>query len=239
MLVKTAGIAIKNTRYSDNSFISKIYTRGLGMQTYIIRGVHSKKAAIKPSLLQPLTLLELVAYNKPNNDIQHLKEALPRPPLLDIHFNVVKTTIGLFMAELLNRAVKEEEPNETLFDFAQRTILELDMATDLSMYPLWFCTHLTSYLGFFPHKNFTHEDQFFDLMEGNFSNSEESPNRIEPPFAADLFKVLQSQKPEDIHLAKASRLYLMDKMMQYYTLHIPGFGNLKSLQVLGNLLKEE
>jgi DNA repair protein RecO (recombination protein O) len=158
---------------------------------------------------------------------------------MDLHFNVLKTTIGLFAAELLNRAVKEEEPNEDLFDFAQRFILQLDSTAELSMYPLWFCTHLTAFLGFFPQRNLKDSDQFFDLMEGSFTSDGNITHRIEPPYAAELSTILEAHTPEDARLPKQSRLYLLDRMMQYYTLHIPGFGNLKSVQVLGNLLKED
>jgi DNA repair protein RecO (recombination protein O) len=240
MLLKTAGIAIRNTRYSDNSLISKIYTRNLGMQTYMIRSIRSPKAPIKPSLLQPLTLLELVVYNKPSKEIQHLKEAIPRPGLHDLHFNVLKSAIGLFVAELLNRSVKEEEANEALFDFTRDFILRLDDASaNLSMYPLWFCVNLSRHLGFFPRKNYAHDEQVFDLSEGRFADRAETPQVIEAPHTRELAGLLDAEAPESVRLEKASRVYLLDKMMDYYALHIPGFGSLRSLPVLGSLLRDD
>jgi DNA repair protein RecO (recombination protein O) len=239
MLVKTSGIAIRNTRYSDSSIITKIYTRTLGMQSYMVRGIRSPKAAIKPSLLQPLTLLELVAYNTPGKDIQHLKEAVAKPSLHDLHFNVLKSAIGLFVAEIINRSVKEEESNERLYDFAQRFILMLDDAQEeLSMYPLWFSIHLTKYLGFFPHGNMHHDKQVFNLMDGGFTDHAETPHIIDSPYSGDLSAILPADKPELIKLPKSSRIHLLDKIMEYYTLHIPAFGNMRSLPVLNSVLRD-
>lgn len=243
MLVKTGGIVIKNTKYSDNSIISKIYTRVLGMQTYIIHGVHSAKAAIKPSLLQPLVLLDLVVYSNPVKNIQRIKEARPNPTLQSIHFDVMKSTIGLFVAELMHRAVKEEEPNTQVYDFVQDFIVFTDRAEEnLGVLPLFFVLQMTRFLGFFPQADMDYHGQYFNLNDGIFTDLQESGvSHIEPVHAIHLHKLLSADFSALSHvkIPKSSRTILLSKIMDYYMLHIPGFFALRSLPVLASLLKED
>ncbi|MGZ5242832.1 MAG: DNA repair protein RecO [Bacteroidia bacterium] len=243
MLVKTSGIVIKNTKYSDSSIISKIYTKSLGMQSYIIHGVNSPKAAIKPSLLQPLVLLDLVVYNNTTKNIQRIKEARPNPPLKTLHFDVLKSTVGLFVAELLHRAVKEEEPHAALYDFVEQFILYIDKTEEnLGVWPLFFVLHMTRFLGFFPHAETVYSNESFNLSDGQFNAiSGVGANCIEPVHALYLHKLIFADFDTlaQLKIPKASRTVLLNKIMDYYILHIPGFFALKSVNVLASLLKED
>lgn len=243
MLVKTSGIVIKNTKYSDSSVITKIYTKSLGMQTYMIHSIRSPKAAIKPSLLQPLVLLDLVVYSNPVKNIQRIKEARPNPPLHTLHFDVLKSTVGLFVAELLHRAVKEEEPNAALFDFAEQFILYTDQVEEnLGILPLFFVLQMTRFLGFFPHADIHYQGEGFNLSDGQFTHLPDAgANTIEPEHAIHLHKLIFADfnTLSQLRIPKASRSILLNKIMDYYMLHIPGFFALKSLNVLASLLKED
>ncbi len=243
MLVKTSGIVIKNTKYTDSSIISKIYTRSLGMQTYMIHGVRSPKAAIKPSLLQPLVLLDLVVYSNPTKNIQRIKEARANPALHNLHFDVLKSTVGLFVAELLHKAVKEEEPNAGLYDFVEKFILFTDTADEnLGVLPLFFVLHMSRFLGFFPHAPTVYNNDAFNLADGQFTHTlSTGTNTIEPEHAIYLHRLIFADfsKLAAIRIPKTSRTVLLSKVIDYYIMHIPGFFALKSLNVLTSLMKDD
>ena len=44
MIEKTKGIFLRSFKYSDSSVIAHIYTEKFGRQSFIIRGIHSKKS---------------------------------------------------------------------------------------------------------------------------------------------------------------------------------------------------
>jgi DNA repair protein RecO (recombination protein O) len=205
--------------------------------------VRSPKAAIKPSLLQPLVLLDLVVYSNPIKNIQRIKEARPNPTLNTLHFDVLKSTIGLFIAELLHRAVKEEEPNTQLYDFVEQFILYTDSTEEnLSVLPLFFVLHMTRFLGFFPQADSEYTNQHFNLADGQFTDMPESgTNSVEPMHAIHLHRLMFAgfNSLATLKIPKASRVVLLAKIMDYYILHIPGFFSLKSLPVLASLLKED
>jgi DNA repair protein RecO (recombination protein O) len=240
MLAKTPGIVIRNTKYGEGSVISKIYTRQFGMESYIINGVYGAKAAIKASLLQPLTMLDLVVYHNRLKEIQRIKEAKAAPQLYHLHFDVVKSSIGMFISELLNKAIKEEEPNETLYDFVADFILKIDNATsNLSLWPEYFMLQLTRFLGFFPGNNYEEEEHnYFDLVEGNFDSfPQKSDYAIGPPvseYFSQLINIHMNQLSE-VHFPKAIRAELLNKLILYYKLHLPDFQDIKSVEVLAGL----
>src|SRR5665213_2692691 len=105
MLVNTSGIVIRNTKYGEDSVISKIFTREFGMQTYIINGIHGPKASIKASLIQPLTILDLVVYYQKLKEIQRIKEARCPVQLTSLHSDHTKSGICMFVSEVLFKVI--------------------------------------------------------------------------------------------------------------------------------------
>ncbi|MDQ3072124.1 MAG: DNA repair protein RecO [Bacteroidota bacterium] len=236
MLAKTSGIVLRNTKYAESSVISKIYTRQFGIQTYIINSVRSPKAAIKPSLLMPLSLLEMVVYHNTTKDIQRIKEAKNNPVLHRLHFDVVRSAIALYTAELIYKSVKEEEANEELYTFLEHFIQRLDDEhTPLTLMPLYITVELTRHLGFYPHGNYSAANPVFILAAGEFAESPaHGGNNIEEPHSRYLHTLLGHSLSDldTLHIPKAARNHLLHRMQDYYMLHLPNFQPLKSLGVL-------
>jgi len=59
MLLKTKGIVIKQTKFSDSGAIVKIFTEELGVQSFFVKGIAKAKIQNqKTAIFQPLTMLE-------------------------------------------------------------------------------------------------------------------------------------------------------------------------------------
>jgi DNA repair protein RecO (recombination protein O) len=240
MLAKTPGIVIRNTRYGEGSVITKIYTRQFGMQSYIVNGIYNSKSSLKASLLQPLMILDLVVYHNNLRDIQRIKEAKANPQLGHLHFDVVKSSVGMFVSELLNKSIKEEEANEKLFDFVEDFIVRLDAATEnISLWPEYFMLRLTRLLGFFPENNFdAEENNYFDLTEGKFTSfPQKSDYAIGPPDSEYFSKMipLEIEELSAHHFPKNIRAQILKNLILYYKLHLPDFQEIKSVEVLAGL----
>src|SRR5436190_3456251 len=127
MLHKTRGIVFHVTHYSESSVVAKIYTELFGLQSYLVNSVRKKNSKIKTAALQPLALIDLVVYHKERSGLQRLADAKNNPALKSIPFDVRKSSIVLFMNEVLFKSVKEEEANQPLFDFIFNSVQLLDM----------------------------------------------------------------------------------------------------------------
>src|SRR6185369_6803150 len=156
MLHKTRGIVFHVTDYSESSVIAKIYTELFGLQSYLINGVRKKNPKVKPASLQPLALVDLVVYHKERSGLKRLADARNNPVLKSIPFDIRKSSVVLFMNEVLYKCVKEEEANQSLFDFIFNSIHLPELRSNPgSDFHLLFLLQLTKYLGFYPHENFS------------------------------------------------------------------------------------
>ncbi|GGB20920.1 MULTISPECIES: DNA repair protein RecO [Mucilaginibacter] len=240
MLHKTRGIIFRATDYGESSVIVQIFTEKFGLQSYIINGAKKPKAKISRNMLQPLHLLDLVVYHKNTGSVQRISELKNAPVLLSIPYDVIKSCIAIFLNEVLYKAIKQQSPDENLFDFIFSAIEWLDHQTEsVANFHLIFLIHLTRYLGFYPDRYMAGEADYFDIKNGQFTRYKpESISYLSPPHTNNFRLVLQTSF-EDMHLLKLSndeRRYLVQKLLEYYAMHIEGFGNIKSADVLEEVL---
>src|SRR5690606_31468433 len=126
MLHKTRGVVFKTTDYSESSVVVQVFTEKFGLQSYLINGVKKPKAKIRLNMLQPLHLLELVVYHKPSGNLQRVSEIRNVPLFQTIPYSTIKSSIVLFLNEVLYRSVRQQEADEPLFDFLFHAISLLD-----------------------------------------------------------------------------------------------------------------
>jgi DNA repair protein RecO (recombination protein O) len=240
MIAKTKGIVFHQLKYSETSLIVKIYTRELGLQSYLIKGARSKKSKISLALLQHLSLLEMVASHKEKNQLQYIKEIRSAHQYTSIPYDMTKSSITLFVNELLMKAIREEETNTDLFDYIFQSMQWLDLAgSGFVNFHLVFAIQLTRYLGFYPRGVFSPSTPYFDLEEGGFENRKPvHPNRLHGQEAEKLSMLTgySFDTIEEVKLNHESRNKLLDQIIHYYQLHLPNFGELKSLDVLRTVL---
>ena len=236
MLHKTQGIVFHQIKYSDTSVIVKIYTEVLGLQSYLIKGIRKKNSKIKAGYFQPLSVLDLVVYHQEKKDLQYIKEIKLAFPFHSLHSNMVKSTIALFINEILYKSIREEEANQKLFDFLFHAIKILDITEEsLSLFHLVFLIQLTKYLGFFPKDNYSEKNPFFNLQDGEFQYTNPDKNIFLDTTQSRYMNMLLYQKFEHlstVKIPKKIRIELTGNIIRYFQLHISGFGQVKSLPVL-------
>lgn len=237
MLAKHQGIILKKIDYNDTSVIVKILTNNFGLQTYLINGVKSKKGAIRPSHLMPLNLVEFEAYQQQNKSFQRVKELRCQPVLNSLHYHTVKMAIAIFMAEVINKCIKQEQQSdEPLFLFLQNSILWLDTQEDhLANYPIFFLVKLSKYMGFYPKQNYSLLNNSFCVLDATFKpyNSLDI-NLLLPSLSHGLNQMLEANflNYHEIKIGKDERVQLLNFVLRFYEQHEIALGNLNSYQVL-------
>lgn len=229
MIRKTPGIVLSSIRYRDTSLIVKIFTRELGLKSYLINGVRTLGKGSKMALYQPLTLLDLVVYDKESAGLQRISEAKLQRAHQRIPFEFARTSIALFVTEVISRSIYDNYQNEDLFDFLTDSIVFLDQPdAKLSIFPLVFLIENARFLGFSPE-----EAEGFLLESKNLPfNSEELPAVLGAltTFLKDSF---QSQTKIPIAL----RRKLLDHLLDFYAEHLDNPSLFKSLAVIRQLME--
>lgn len=240
MLHKTRGIVLKTTDYGETSVIVQVFTEKLGLQSYIINGVKKAKAKISRNMLQPLHLLDMVVYHKNAGNVQRIAELKSSPVLQSIPYDVIKSSMAMFLNEVLYKSIRQQSADENLFDFVFSAIEWLDHQTKgLANFHLLFLLQLTRYLGFYPDRYQANDADYFDLKNGVFNKYKpDSVLYLSPPHTQNFNRLLQGtfENLGDIKFTNDERRYLISKLLEYYTLHIEGFGNIHSHEILEEVL---
>lgn len=241
MLHKTSGIVLKTTNYAESSVVAKIYTEKFGLQSYIINGVKKPGAKIRMNMLQALSLLDLVVYHKQNGNMQRISEARAAPILQTIPYDIVKSSIGIFINEMLYKSLKQPAHEPQLYNFLQNAILFLDQTTEnCANFSLVFLMKLSGFLGFSPDISFADSYNYFDLLNGGFINAAPAhPHYLDEKSASDWAILLRCPLSEShlLGIKTSQRKFLLGKIILYYTLHTENFGVVNSHSVLEEVLR--
>jgi DNA repair protein RecO (recombination protein O) len=219
MQIKTKAIVLKYIKYTDNSIIAHLFTQNSGKQSFIIKGIRSKKSKIKINLFQPFSILEIETIQKAKSNIYTIKEAKPTIVLNNISTDIIKSSISFFISEIINKILKDEEPDEDLYNFIEDFILNLEEAENINNFHLIFLIRLTSFLGFLP-------------------NIDEIKTEFNKNYSFDYTRVFDTiLKTENYNIElnginKTNRTELLQLILNYYSLYIPNFGEIKSLSIL-------
>ena len=239
MLEKTLGIVLHQIKFGESSLIVHLYTRRWGRLGLLVPGARGSSKNRKTHLLQPLTLLELEVYHKPNRELQKIKEARNHSPYVHLVSDPVKSTIALFLADVLYRVLREEESNPEMFDFISFNLQFLDLADQgTSNFHIYFLIRLTKYLGFYPDTPPAGQPAWFSLESGTFTESRPAGGSfLDAGMTELLVQFLQVQAGElhTIGLDRARRMAMLEALLRYYRFHLEGLGEIRSHQVLAAL----
>ena len=237
MLVTTKAIVFSALKYGESDLVVKCFTESSGVKTYLLRGVlKSKKGKLRASLFQPLTQLEIVASHKDKGTLESIREAKIFHPYESLHTDIMKSSVVLFLSEMLRNSVREEEENRPLFEFLETSLDWFDTHSGTPNFHLLFLLKLTRYLGFYPDD--LHRDApVFNLLDGTFQIKETNPYCVSKENLEVLKQLLGTDfdSLSGIKLNQNGRSKFLVMMLEYYELHLQGFRKPKSLTVLNEI----
>ena len=231
MLFKTRGIVLNFVKYRETSIVTRIYTEDFGLQSYIVNSVRggSRKSKSKISFFQPLTPLDLVVYHKKTAGLTRISELQCPEPYQTVPYNVLKSSIALFVTEVLNKSLKEEEGNPELFAFIEQSLRVFDhMDESYENFHLQFLLKLSRYLGFIPQSAHDFFMQVYEFIGQPVQTQDQEQL---------LTQLLEYRYTEHTLVPRAVRQQLLDDLIRFYQLHLANFGEVKSLTVLREVLE--
>ena len=226
-------LVFRSLKYSETSLILDIYTREKGLGSYIVSGVRKAKSKMT-NVYHPMNIIELVAYK--NDGLARIKEASYAVRYDSLDKEVIRSSIGTFFIDLLRSSIKEKEANPPLYAYMKETLLALDKGeSSLHNLPIRMTIELTRFLGFQILNNHSADKRFFDLQTGQFIQDELEHSSVQgADISLQLHKVMEA--PSRYMLSRDDKNNLLDLLMDFYSIHIEGFQELRSLPVLRALL---
>ncbi|RED24655.1 DNA replication and repair protein RecO [Flavobacterium cutihirudinis] len=232
MLVKTKAIVISSLKFQEKSLIVKCFTLSSGLKSYFVRDAFSsRKASQKIAYFQPLSILEIEAVHKNKGTLENFKELKTAVPFQTIHTDIFKSTMVMFLSEVLHYSIQEEEKNESLFLFLETALTWLDHHDEISNFHLILLLEITKYLGFYPDVSEI-DLPFFEVNDGVFTHFQKG--NVLTEHETNLFKKLIDLKFDNdqkvFHVLE--RQILLKILIDYYSFHLDGFKKPKSLEIL-------
>lgn len=235
MLHTTRAVVLRTFKHGDNAMILKAYTEAFGARTYHVR--LSRRGSAKPALLQPLDRLEVVVSEGGEREMHSVREVRMERAYVGIASDPARGLLLLFAQEVFYRTLKEESPDPELFGLVQRTLEEIDTGDNLAQLPLLLLVRLARHLGFLPEMPGPGEERF-DLREGCFfSGIPQHGFCMDRESSLAFAELLKAESTGmDVPMTSGSRKSLLEQLLDYFRLHVEGFGQLRSPTVLHALL---
>lgn len=236
MTEKTRGIVLNYTRYTDHSGIVSLFTLSSGRKAYLVRNVGKKKKNNPPVMFQPLMILDLEASARPNSDMGNIISCSLSYIPATIPFNISRSTVSVFLAEVLNASIRDEQADKPLFSFLEESVILLDSCTGgYSNFHILFLVKLSQYLGFGPSPATGREHVFFDMINGLFLTTPPLSGTFMKPDDSKILSMLINTPLGDLEklcFTPHQRKSILEEILRFYSIHIPGFRNIKSLKIL-------
>lgn len=238
--VKTRAIVLNAIKYGDSSLVVKMLTEEEGLQSFMVKGVFGKKSKMKAAMFQNMTLLNIVAEIG-SNSLGFVKEVTLSHYYKSVTSDIKKSSIMLFVSELLSKSITETEVDFALFDYVYNSMLWLDDAeSDYVNFPVVFALNLTKYLGFYPNFDTYVKGSCFDMLDGNFKLTQNGIYQIDQELSYTLFHLgaheLSNSGVQNVEINNRIRHFLLDAIVTYYKLHSSDFRDMKSYEVLRTVL---
>ena len=167
MVEKYDGIVLRTIKYNDSLMIADIYTRQVGRRSFLLPVTRSKNSKVRNVLFQPLSMVAFAASGRGTKSLARIADAQPLKLYATLPYDVVKSSIAMFLAEVLTYSLRDEGADESLYSFIENALLWLDAADEAyADFHLVFLSRLLLFLGIYPNMGEPQDGSYFDMMSG-------------------------------------------------------------------------
>jgi DNA repair protein RecO (recombination protein O) len=239
--ITTKAIVIQHFPFRDGQTICHFYTRDIGMVPCVVRGLGGKSK--RQILLHHLALLELQIERRPNNELYTLKEARRAYFYNNIPGDVAKSALGIFLAEVIFKTLKEPEAHIQLFDFLWNAAQMIDLESQVANLHLFVMMGMIKHLGFNPNplENNRYKQPVFDLQSGRWQEESLGHDDVLNTDLGRIFVRISGMKFDELKALKMSsteRRILLRAAIDYLQLHLSGKKEINSLTILETVFDE-
>jgi DNA repair protein RecO len=239
VLHKTRGLVLSTINYNDKYVLTQLFTESFGRVTYMVSKARGRNSKVPKSLFSPLAILDLEVEHQASRDIQRIREARIDAYSYGISADMSKTSMAFFLSEFLSRVLRDTNDSQLLFSFLEQSVQILEI-TDKSIanFHLVFMLKLSHFLGFYPNLEDYAENNIFDMINGEFVMSQPLHKHFLNRADSKTLSMLARISYENMHhfvFSRQGRINIINKILEYYRLHLYDFPALKSLDVLHEL----
>ncbi len=230
-------VVLHVVKHKESGYIVQGYSERNGRESFFLRAP-SKKSNIKVlTHFHPLALVELTLSGFRLSDIPVIKEFEPICKLTSIRADVVKSSIALFISELIYRTLTEQEHNPEIFFFIRDSVKDLEtLSSGVANFHLLFLLGMCKKLGYSPEiKKTIAPGMLFDIPMARFLEDGEYGTLPFGKLESDILYRLNNMSVSglsELKLTGKQRYEFIGEMIKYLTFHSGHEIRVESLDVL-------
>jgi len=216
-------IVLQLIPHKDHNAIVKLYARNTGLVSCWINSLRSKSSGIRSSGLQPLSIINSIIDQRETKQLSTLKEMQISFSPTHIYTTIEKSSLAIFVAELLSHTIKETATDNSLYDFIRESIILLnDTKDNCANFHIVFMLNLSNHLGILPKNSFTLETPYLNLEEGVYLGKTPLHTSFLYPDESECISKLSSlpiSSFAEAAIPSAMRKNILHGLLKYFEIH--------------------
>ena len=227
-------IVLHTIKYKESGIIVQGYSNRNGRESFFLKRSKNSRRGSLISQLHPLSIIEATLSSYSFGDMTTIKEFYLPYKLESVRSNIFKSSIAIFISELLYKTIKEVEYNHRMYLFLTDAILRLEtISSGTANFHAYFTIMLCKHLGYLPQIEKSTDRSFFDIPSASYVVSQ-SELSFDAKNSATLacFALSDYNNLSDIKMSGTARGEFIKEMLRYLSFHA-GYGiDIESLDVL-------
>lgn len=242
MNLKCTAIILRLIKYTDHLDILEVYARERGRLSVLVKHRAERKSTYRSSIFRPLNIVALEIAISARSGLSKLISAESVYPFHQLQMDVYKSSICMFLCECLYHAVREETDNQPLFDYLEASLKWLEQAgrKQTANFHIVFLMRLTRFIGIYPNLEGYKKGVWFDMNESSYTPRKPWKGSYLEPSEAAWLPLLSRMNYYNLHrfkLSRSGRVRILELLILYYRIHLPGFPMPQSFSILQELFE--
>lgn len=229
-------VALRTIKYNDRNSILSVYSLEMGRLSFLVPAGNGREANRRRAMFMPLSIFECVASIKPGRELHTMRNPRVMVPLHGLHSHPMKGAVAIFVADVLNAVLRESQSDNATFAFLVDAITRFDVMTEgVANFHLCFLYRLGRFIGIEPDVSTYRDGAVFDMQEGRFRMTPPLHHKYLMSDDARVVALLSRITYDNLRYFKFNRTQrndLLDKILEYYTIHYSSLSQMQSLDVL-------
>lgn len=238
---KIIGIVTDIIKHSDRHDVITLFTRDLGRLAFLSPSGKGKISRIRRAGLQPLSVISADINFKENRDLNILGSFSSFKVWNNLYFSPSKSAIVMLISEFLNRYLRDAAPDTPAWDYVYSMLNVLDNAKgSVANFHIAFLTGFLRFAGIEPDLSDFESDDWFDMNAGALVPERPPHNNfLSPEETAAMINLMRinSTNYMKFKFSGSQRSDIINRILNYYSIHFPGLSRLKSPAILSEIWK--
>ena len=234
-------VSLRTIKYDDKHSIVTAWSAERGRVGLLVSSGSSREACRRRALMMPMGIFEAEADFRPGRELLNIRDVRPIAVLPSVSSSPAKAVVAMFLAEVLDKVLRDTPPDDRLAEYIFQSVITLDSigARGAANFPLVFLCRLSGFLGIEPDFGEWEKGMIFDMNDGVYRPSAPVNGlwlNAEESAVAAMVQRLTYSTGNRLRLSRSLRRRILEKILEYYSIHLASLESLRSLAVVTELL---